>query len=856
MAYIKAASKFLAWSIASAFFGITLLTSAVYIYLEPQIPDVQSLKNIELQTPLRIYSQDNKLIREFGEQKRVPLNFEQVPPAFVAALLAAEDSNFYQHNGVDLKGLMRATVQLIITGKKKSGGSTITMQVAKNYYLSSKKTFSRKFTEILLALKIEEELSKEEILEMYLNKIYLGKRAYGLGSAAQVYYNQSVEDLNLPQLAMLAGLPQAPSAANPINNPIRAKERRNHVLARMRTLSLITLEEFDRAASAPITAKYHGAKQEVEASYVAEMVRSQLISKYGKDIYGKGYNVYTTIKAPLQTAANTALQNGLLKYDREHGFRGVAKNFETEYYTINSTLDLTEFSLNPERDIDWPTTFKHWHKDLRKVSKRGLIEPAIVAWLEEQGGWAYTQQKQLVWLDIAAMQWAQEYISVNTVGKKPEKPSDVLTNGDLIWLAPSEEFGVQLAQQPEPEGALISIEPSTGKILSLVGGFDYNHNKYNHVEQAKRQPGSAFKPFIYSAALANGYTAATIVNDAPVVFEDAGLENTWRPQNHSGKFYGPTRLRKALYRSQNLVSIRVLKQLTPWKAIDYITPFGFDRKTLNKDLSLALGASAVTPLELATGYCALANGGYQVNPYIIDRIELGGKIIEQNLPDQLCDLACREQLASKQQIEKEQALEKELEQLDSAIEQDFTGDDIKETFAERQTARLAPQVMDERTHYLIYSMMKDVVKRGTGTKALALGRKDLAGKTGTTNDQKDAWFSGFNQDVVTTVWVGFDQPKTLGRWAFGGTVALPIWVDYMATALVDKPNRSFPQPDGLISVRIDPDTGKLASASQQNAIFEIFKAENAPQAEKGQFENSFDNEDNNEDNDEIPEQLF
>lgn len=860
MAYLKASVHFITWSIASAFFGVLLLISAVYIYLAPQIPEVASLKTIELQTPLRIYTRDGKLISEFGEQKRKPLEYNEIPPEFIDALLATEDSDFFQHNGVNLKGLIRATIQLVTTGKKKSGGSTITMQVAKNYYLSSKKTFTRKFTEILLALKIEEELTKTEILEMYLNKIYFGKRAYGLGSAAQVYYGKPVQALTLPQLAMLAGLPQAPSAANPINNPTRAKERRNHVLARMRTLEMISLEEFDEAASAELTAQYHGAQKEVEASYVAEMVRTQLYAEYGNKIYSEGYKVYTTLVSHLQTAANTALQNGLLKYDREHGFRGIEETVELIYYpeTINPVIDET-FPIDQTVDIDWPNTLASWNKTLNGKSSRGLIQPVIAAEVKEDGVWFYARNKQWIWVEMAGIEWAGEYLNVNAIGKPPKSPSDVLAVGDITWVAPHAEFNWQLAQQPQPEGALISIEPSSGKIISLVGGFDFYHNKFNHVDQARRQPGSSFKPFIYGAALANGYTAASIINDAPVVFEDAGLENTWRPQNHSGKFYGPTRLRQALYKSQNLVSIRILKQVSPRKAINYITPFGFERSRLNKDLSLALGASAVTPIELATGYCALANGGYQVNPYFIDRIELDEEIIVQNSPDVICDKDC--------QIQREITEEEGQLILEAALanQADYQADDQEGTMpldGEQSLAkdstepqiRYAPQVMDERTHYLIYSMMKDVIKRGTGTKALALGRRDLAGKTGTTNDQKDAWFAGFNKDVVTTVWVGFDQPQTLGRWAFGGTVALPIWIDFMREALKDKPDSHFNQPDGLISVRIDPETGKLASPSQRNAIFEIFKTENAPQADKTEFDNSFDTPEG--DDEEIPEQLF
>jgi penicillin-binding protein 1A len=856
-------SKFLFWLIVSVFSGTSLLISAVYLYLTPQLPNIQSLTQIELQIPLRIYTENGQLISEFGEQRRRPLEYNEIPQQFVHALIAAEDDRFFQHNGVDLKGLTRAVIQLVRTGKKKSGGSTITMQVAKNYYLSSAKTFSRKFTEILLALKIEQELSKEEILELYLNKIYLGKRAYGIEAAAQVYYGVSVSELKLAQLAMLAGLPQAPSAANPINNPRRAKERRNYVLTRMLTLGFINQQQFDVAAKSIIIARYHGLKSEVEGSYIAEMVRHELYQQYGDDIYRLGFRITTTLNGKAQTQANNALQTGLLKYDRDHGLRTPSDQkflTPTKLQVYDNEITLAWPShLDDKQDIDWPATLDDWQIELNNRGPYGLIHPAIVAQVLETGAWIISGEKQWHWLPFSGVKWAKPYIGVNRVGKEPSATSDVLSQGQIIWVTASATSGLQLAQIPEAEGALISIDPSQGAIRALVGGFSYGLNKYNRAIQAERQPGSAFKPFIYSAALANGLTPASIINDAPVVFKDASLENTWRPENSSGKFYGPTRLREALYKSQNLVSIRILKQIGPRKAINYIVPFGFPRKKLSKDLSLALGASAVTPLELATGYTVLANGGFQVKPYFIERIEVGSEreLLFQANPMLAC-LECTTTNDSSSQADSTQSNQHENQALLEAISIPISGALVAESLASEAipVVKLAPRIMDERTHFIMNNMLQDVIKRGTGKRALALNRDDLAGKTGTTNDQKDAWFSGYNRDLVTSVWIGFDQPRTLGRWAFGGNTALPIWVNYMGAMLADKKYRPFPQPDGIVNIRIDPETGLLAQPGQANAIFELFKQEQIPARDTSKQTMSESNNDIYDDNENSPQLLF
>ncbi len=790
--------------------------TGVYLYLAPTLPDAETLKDVDLQTPLRVYTADGLLITEYGEKRRTPITYQEIPPQFIDALLASEDDGFFEHSGIDLKGLARAVFDLVTTGRKKSGGSTITMQVAKNYYLSSEKTFTRKFTEILLALKIEKALTKEEILELYVNKIYLGKRAYGIEAASQVYYGKSITELNLAELAMIAGLPQAPSAANPIRSPERAVSRRNYVLARMYNLGKISEAEFQQSIRQPATARYHGATSEISAPYVAEMIRLEMIRRYGNKAYTSGYSVYTTINAKRQQAANAALQKGLLKYDRDHGYRGAQATYSVIPLSVPEPPELEEWiaQADPTKDVDWPQTLSNWEEQLRELGDFGIIEPAVVMNAIEEGAWVYSVG-QIRWLPFEGMTWAAPYLSVNSVGEAPENALDVVSDGDLIWLEGTSS-GLKLAQVPEAEGALVSMNPHNGAIEALVGGFSNSDNQFNRATQAERQPGSAFKPFIYSAALDNGFTTASLINDAPVVFKDASLESTWRPENYSGKFYGPTRLRQALYRSQNLVSIRILKQMGPATAVRYIQDFGFNPARLNKDLSLALGASAVTPLDMATGYSAFANGGYKVSPFVMQSIISDtGEILYEANPA----LA----MAPPEEDSTGNFISEGVNDNNAPVE---NNSEQAENIEERTL--FAERIMSPENHYLTVSMMRDVVRRGTGRKALALGRNDLAGKTGTTNDQKDAWFSGFNPDLVATVWIGFDQPTTLGRWASGGGTALPVWVDYMREALDGAPEEQFEQPEGIVTVRIDPDSGLLASPGQKDAIFEYFKTGSAP----------------------------
>ena len=866
--------RFLILTGAAGFFSLFIGVCSVYLYLAPSLPSVESLKNIQLQTPLRIYTQDKKLIAEFGEKRRTPVTFEEVPQQFYNALIAAEDENFYSHPGIDIKGLARAAYELITTGKKRSGGSTLTMQVAKNYYLSSEKTFTRKFTEILLAVHIEQEITKNEILELYVNKVYLGKRAYGVASAAQVYYGKRIGELSLAQLAMIAGLPQAPSSANPINNSERALYRRNYVLARMFTAGFITQIEFDQAGSEPVSAKYHGLATEVDAPYVAEMVRSEMLKRYPADLYTKGYSVTTTINSGLQKAAQKSIRAGLHLYDRKHGLRTpltqLANYILPEQQTIPVSIEPSSWKQgdkapNLDKGISLPPSPADLNLNFWLTQIRNKTAPGDLSWgvvnsinLEDQSIEVTLSNRTQVAIPIEHYRWAREYININKLGPKIESAEQIFSEGQKILV---QELNSEywLAQEPETQSSLVSFNPQNGALNALVGGYDYARSKYNRSIQADRQPGSSFKPFVYSAGLEYGLTPASLINDAPVVFSDESLEAIWRPENYSGKFFGPTRLRQALYKSRNLVSIRVLNRTGVGRTIRYIGKLGVNKSKLNRDLSLALGSSGLTPYEMASAYNTLANGGYKVDPHYITSIETNdGEELYKHNPKTVCEacklsiekhklsLAERENDAQDKGLLIQDALDPS-----SLIEEPMSLEEFR-----KQYPPLAPRVMDARVNYLMYTMLQDVIKRGTGKRALALKRTDLAGKTGTTNDQKDAWFSGFNNKIVTNVWVGFDSPKTMGRSAFGSNTALPIWVDFMKTALQDMPSSPLQQPDGLVSVRIDPQTGNRAYPGQANSIFEIFRTENIPQEieQAPSLNNDFQND--SDDEDITPEQLF
>lgn len=779
-------------------------------YLLPGLPPVEGLRDVRLQVPMRVYTADGALIGEFGEKRRSPVRLAEVPDIMVKAFLDAEDDRFYEHPGVDWQGLVRAVISLALSGEKKQGGGTITMQVAREYFLYKEKSYERKAREILLALKIEQVFTKDEILELYLNTIFLGQRAYGVGAAAEVYYGADLNGLTLDQVAMIAGLAQRPSEDNPVRNAKTAEHRRAYVLRRLLEKEHIIREQYDQAMRAPVETVVHGLKIVADAPDVAEMVRADMLERYGEDAYTAGYRVYTTVDSRLQTAANGALRKALIDYDRRHGYRG------------------------PERHVDLPASAEEsqWQSRLISMASIGGLDPALVVSVEEQSIQAYTRDAGLIRIEWPGLSWAVPYVSKDRRGPPPKKAADIVKPGDIVRVQQvavepdAEEKGARqvainapqalmwrLAQVPAVQGALVSLSPEDGAIKALVGGFDFAASKFNRATQAYRQPGSNFKPFLYSAALDAGFTPASLINDAPIVFDAPGLDATWRPENYTGEYVGPTRLREALTASRNLVSIRLLRAIGIDYALDYVSRFGFDAQRLPRNLSLALGTPALTPLEVAAGYTVFANGGFRIEPHFISRIETAdGNGVMQAEPAR----ACRE--------------------CESAAlpATDPPGARSPAETEPPRAARLARRVINAENCWMMTSIMRDVIFAGTARRALALKRQDLAGKTGTTNDQKDAWFSGFNTQLETTVWVGFDQVQPLGRNETGARAALPMWIQYMRAALENTPESLLAQPPGLVTVRIDPATGLLAATAEEDAIFETFRIDQVPKRSTGE----------------------
>lgn len=791
--------------------GLTTLF-VTYLVVSKDLPDVETLRDVQLQVPLRVYSSDGKLISVFGEKRRIPVRIEEMPAFLTNAFIAGEDARFRVHPGVDYKGFTRAVWTLMTTGEKSVGGSTITQQVARNFFLTLEKTYTRKIKEIFLALKIERELSKDEILELYLNKILLGHRAYGVGAAADVYYGTTVGELTLAQCAMLAALPKAPSRINPITSPERAMERRDYVLGRMLELDFITDDEYQQAINERNTAFYHGATTEVSAPYLAEMVRKDMLARFGESAYTDGYEVFTTINSEFQSTANQAVIDGLEEYDHRHGYRGPEAHFDIE---DNTTTDTWDEILRPYKPV------------------AGLV-PGLVIEVDEDVALVYLVDGQTIALTLPDMQWARKFISRDRIGFEPKGVGEVLAKGDVIRTRLRDGGRRELAQVPEPEALLISLSPHDGSIKALVGGYDYTRSKFNRVVQSRRQPGSGFKPFLYSAALAKGKTTASIVNDAPIVFSDSELERDWKPQNYSEKFFGPTRLREAMVNSRNLVSIRLLREIGIPYAIDYIGAFGFDPAELPGNLSMALGSASLVPLSIARGYAVFANGGYLVEPYFINRIlDARGTVVYAASPQVVCGECDTDEGIS---VEPPETVEKAKPSFRPL--QLETGEDLQVT--EQESAPVqdmvskptpAPRAITEQNAYLVRSMMMDVVRRGTGKKAMELGRNDLAGKTGTTNEQRDAWFTGYNDEIVTSVWVGFDSHEPLGGLEVGGKAAMPIWIDYMRVALAGVPDHPPEIPEGITKARIDPDTGLLARIDNHKAIVEVFAMGSLPPME-------------------------
>ena len=796
---------------------------AIVLYFWPslheevaQLQDMEALLSEQLEMPMRIYTADGLLMAEFGEHRRTRINYEDIPPRYISALLAAEDTSFYEHPGVDIKGLARAAVQLADSGRIQSGGSTITMQVARNYLLTRDRTFARKIREILLSLRIEQQLSKQQILELYVNKIYLGNRAYGIMAASEVYYGKPIQELSLAQLAMIAGLPKAPSAYNPIANPTRALIRRNWILSRMYSLGVLDDNSYEEARRAPVTARSYSPEYDLDAPYVSESARQFALDAFGEKAYTRGLKVYTSIIGEQQLAANRAIQEGLLTYDKRRGWRGVEKasiplleqqealegDALAEIEASESGLEQVQLALQDPRAKKLKEQLgidvSNWLKVLDATPVYGGLIPSIVVEAEAERLLVLKQGGELVELTPESWDWAGRYHSPFWKDKKPLLGNRLAGQGDLIRLekGSSKELPWRLAQLPALEAALVAMKTETGEITALVGGFDFNQSRFNRADQAARQAGSVFKPFVYMAALEKGYTPATIINDAPVVFEDQQLEDVWRPQNSTGTFYGPTRLREGLYKSRNLISIRVLNYIGIGRAIEYLSRFGFPAERMPRDLSLSLGSANVTPVEITRAYAMLANGGYPVESHLVTRIEsLDGEVLYQAIKPQVCRNCPAEQ---------------------------------KSINLAGTSYPLSKPKVDDRAVYTMHSILRDVIDDGTGSRAKALDRSDIRGKTGTTNELHDAWFSGFNRDLVASVWAGFDSPASTGE--YGANLALPMWINFMEVALKNQPERVMERPEGLVTVRIDPASCLLASTGQQDAMFETFYKERVPQA--------------------------
>ncbi len=777
--------------VLAGLFGLGVLTLVVaYLVVAPSLPSVAVLKDIHLQVPLRVYTRSGQLLASFGEKRRVPLSYDQIPKPVIDAFIAAEDEHYWDHPGVSIRGLLRAAIHLALTGQKTEGGGTITMQVARNFFLTREKTYTRKLKEVFLALKIERELSKEDILDLYLNKIYLGNRAYGVGAAAEVYYGTDVNHLTLPQLAMIAGLPKAPSTDNPLINPQRALTRRGYVLGRMLADGYIAKEQYKQAMASPMTASYHEPAAAVNAPYLAEMVRDYMVSKYGDDAYTTGYSVVTTLDSRLQPLAVNAVRIGLLDYDQRHGWRG------------------------PVAHVDIPAGSgqSYWTQQVTGRDHVGGLYPALAVKVENQSVLFYVDGAGLVTANWNGLKWARRYISPNATGATPKTAMDILKRGDIVYLDHSKDGSWSLSQVPTVQGALVCIDPFDGAIAALVGGFDFNQSKFNRAVQAHRQPGSSFKPFYYSAALEDGFTTASVVNDSPVVVQDPALANIWRPGNYEPEFGGPTRLRVALAHSLNLVSIRVLQSIGVSNAINYAQKFGFDVSELPDNLTLALGSASLTPLEMARGYAVFANHGFRITPYFIQRVvDSSGHVVSEANPQVACD-SCSVDIDNATHIPAPAATTMAATAAPTPVMPQF-----------------APQAITPQNAWLMNSMLQSVIKGGTGAAAQALDRSDLAGKTGTTNDWSNAWFDGYNNDIVAVVWVGNDQPsQSLGEGEQGAKAALPIWMDFMGPALRDVPQAPFLEPPGIVQARIDPKTGLLVSANDPGSIFEFFLAGHLP----------------------------
>ncbi len=829
-----------------------------YFYVAPSLPPAETIREIPLQIPLRIFSRDGRLIEEVGERRRVLVTYDDLPPFVVDAFVSAEDGRYFQHPGIDYQGILRAFLLLIKTGEISGGGSTITQQLARDYFLTREQLFTRKLREAFLAYQIEQAFTKEEIMALFLNKMFFGQRAYGVAAAAQVYYGKPLSEINIAEAATLAGVLPAPSEYNPVRSPANAGMRRRYVLNRMSDLGHIDDRQLAEAIAYPLESKLHGTQNELSAPYVAEMVRREMISRYDEATYSAGYRVITTLDSRLQASANYAIRNGLLEFTRRRGYRGPIATVELD----------PEVLAGPY--VDWPEEVQ---RQLQDYGNPGGLSVAMVTALNEDNSVDIVLQdgtvSNIAWHGIS---WARPYIDRETRGPVPTSVDQVLIPGNIVYVMPITIGGWALAQLPTAQSALVSVDPLDGAITSLVGGLDFSLSKFNRATQSARQPGSSFKPFIYSAALEAGNTMATVILDAPVVVNSAELEQLWRPVNYSGKFYGEQRVREAMVRSMNLASVRLLLNNTGIRTtVDHLSPFGFNDAALPRNGSLALGGGNAAPLDMAQAYATFANGGYAVKPYVIDAI-IGpdGETLYRADPFVVCrecepgeepppvqpepkypiHVADSDKVAGIDEgttsLTHDPVLVDEMEDFfiddygDGALSMEQMAD-LGETY--RPDATVAPELFEDYTRaeriispqnaFLIQDAMRDVIRRGTGIRARVLGRADLSGKTGTSNDRRDAWFAGFNSDVVGVVWVGYDDDSALGPREEGSRTALPIWIEFVRKSLEGVPNHRMDMPEGIVSVRISKTTGCPASATHPNedVMFEKFREDRVPVCE-------------------------
>jgi penicillin-binding protein 1A len=826
----------------------TAILLGTYFYIKTDLPSVDVLKDVRLQTPMRIFTQDGKLISQYGVKRRIPLTIEQIPEQLKQAIIATEDSRFYDHPGIDPIGMMRALVNLVVTGEKGQGGSTLTMQMARDFFLTREKKYIRKIREIILAWHMEQLLSKQEILELYLNKVELGHRAFGFGAAAQVYYGKSLNELTLAQIATIAGLPQAPSALNPISSPERSMVRRRIVLLRMLDEEYITQAQFEQAVNEPVTAKKYGAEINLDAPYLADIIYSEMIGLYGKDeAETGGYQIYSTASSDLQAAAQQAVRRNLHDYDERHGYHGVVKQLWASNETDDQNGQLLE-SANSELNNPAPWPEEQMLSYLQDVKTFESMHPAIVVKVNEQDIIIFNRQGKYSIIDWDGLDWARPFINDAKQGQDPKIASDIVQAGALILIRQrQDDLHWQLAQYPQASGAFVALDPKNGAAQAVVGGYSFYQSQFNRATQAKRQVGSNIKPFIYSAALENGYTLASLINDAPITQWQSGSGNAWRPENSPAEYDGPIRMRVALTKSKNVVSVRLLRAVGLDKVAEHLTRFGFSKDDIPLDETLSLGSGSHTPLEVATAMAVIANGGFLIRPHFIQRIENEmGEVLWKANPVNACNPCVAESQINQ--------VNTDPDDLEALLAAEFG---VAQQVDEPVTNILsAPRVISAENAFLVAEMMRSAVQingtwdnRGTGWRAAVLmdRRSDIAGKTGTTNDVRDTWFSGFTPDLVATAWVGFDDNnRRLGRTTpnqnlvnknptkfnyignaligseSGAHAAQPAWIRFMQHALAGKPEHLLPMPTDLLTVRIDKGTGKLTNRTDKTSMFEYF----------------------------------